>query len=563
MLLFCKPLSAELEESAVSNYEAGAFANKWYEINMNYDATVWEKSQELLAQNQLLLLKHLQSSATYSIFAYTYAEESNLEEFVSRRVAQSYDGWKSLGQRNANQQELAALNLSEGYLSIYTSKTDQAGPLKDLLVIEYYFKISDKKYFVISLQTQKSEVNQIKQVFKDLVLNTWVGEQKLNPRTELKYYPEEWRMKGQGLGNQRAIQRHYEMPLKLKVNWQKSIEDSQNPLIEVLSTKSNILIQRENGIEARSLNNASLKWKRNFDQIRGLISFDDTSVYVRVEEGTFSRKEKLLKLNLLTGKTQKSSTLSSPATLDPIIMGYHAYFVQGKTIKSLTIESNKQDWTYEIENSDPLQMLLNENKLVLVFSNSILVLNRLTGQKLFQVSLEDPIYKQAILQDEKLYFIQNHLDNKKLKFSAYDLTSQNIVWQQVVFFADKHEWIDLSCIGQQLILITQADEGQLFFKLFDTATGGLIERQLADKRSFINLVKVLRLKDRYLVVELSDKITIDSLGLLNFKDKQSFKIDNTQGFKKNAWLRPSKAGYVLVSQDEALKVLSFNLTEKK
>ena len=214
------------------------FNEPYMMVNLSY-GDKWS-TQNATDDYQVLSLNHSEAEASINVYAFPYIDSITINAFVQRRRTARYDGWKYIGEREAKLSELEKANADEGYVGIYSRERLQGSRVdsKEPLVAEYYFLKGDKKGYVFSLRTFKSEMKKVQADYKDLLSNFWIGDSN-KPQVDIREVnPLDWVLLGQNSQNHGINQNSFDASVTMNVVWNHRFSGYQHQQDQVSQSTS-------------------------------------------------------------------------------------------------------------------------------------------------------------------------------------------------------------------------------------------------------------------------------------------------------------------------------------
>ena len=447
------------------------------EVNFSYDPSIWKLYEEKKEDFELLRLSHNETVAEFRLFSYVYQEPISIEEFISRRIGQSYDGWTNLGQRASKMHELIQANVDAGFLTIqvknYAANEDDVQKSAQLLVIEYYYVYQEKKGVVLSFKVQKNEWPKIKDQVNTLVKSFWIGKDKRPEKiSDTQEYPDEWRMVGQGVKNHQSIKKEIVLKNSFLVNWKRDFPYKNGAKTQPLVLKKNFFLSTKNGIEKRNTDNGSLFWEnKELCCLDSDMAYMRQAVYFYAKENQRESTSFLASISSHSGKTRFKVPLQDGVFGSPVVFGNGVFSVSEDKLVSYSLLDGKKQWSYQSENSILFEPLFDKQQLFLVEQDHIRSINWKTGQLIWAYPVKNSYLRPIILDDSILIF--KKMTESVMEIVSLDKDKKTVLWSNILVLEDIESVYKVAYSAHRVLVLSYKNN-EAILRVLDEKTGEML-----------------------------------------------------------------------------------------
>ena len=453
--------------------DLNTFYNQWFHTNLSYNAD-WVP-QEIDEDYLLLSLKHKELPATFNVFGYSYASEITINAFQQRRQTAGYDGWISVGQRPASEEEKKRAAADEGFLSVYSKKDLKPGTVevRNRLVAEYYFLKGDKKGYVLSLRVPKHEMKAVQSAYRKLVDSFWIGEDQRPTDVYDVLSSYDWVSKGQNPQNQNTNLSTYrffdEAP---KLLWSQDIEglaSGKDQGLDPVFEDGVMYIATQGYLRALSLYDGEEIWTfKTRTPIEHQLLINRHQLYFFAN---YNNRYYLYALNARTGALLYKIPVPSSDRFEAIAGNQRIYLSDGRELSVWMAKDGKRDWAVDFPMPKGMYPIIDKEQIVGVDSNNRLRAYDLQSSRLLWVqALNWPLIKPPIFTQSYVLGL-SQVPGGDLVVWARDRENGTQVWEEHI--EESFEQINELQYKDNILFIDGSNNGQRLILAVDSQTGGV------------------------------------------------------------------------------------------
>ena len=359
--------------------------------------------------------------ATINLTQKVFSEPITANALKVKRGKYHYDSWMNVYERYGTEKENILANVNESYVAVYLSQSlDSKLNLVEKLSGEYYY-ITNDSYYIITVQSTKSNWKSIQPDVKTILNTFWIGD-----GTKPIFIPEEgneneWERNGKNNNNHNYISASPALQKPLEKQWSYTIKESDNLFHSPLLVHDQLFILEKDKLTALNINGKK-NWTYNFtDSIKPYLSHKSDTLFLVKD----TPKKEIIGLMANDGQILFKVPITGEIN-NPLIINESILYIEEKTLKSASRLSGKIEWIKEGNFNTEIELVSKKHYVIVTTdSNKLLCYDSRNGKELWKYTKNITLKHDPVIQDNYVYVVESGTTDQLTKI---DIKTGKKIW---------------------------------------------------------------------------------------------------------------------------------------